>query len=144
MNQGASIATVRGRTISHSARIATAAQPTITIAMVVAVIPEPAEIRPTAGEMIAAMPLLHAPRTDAAVPAALPCRSSASTCTHGNVKPHAVMNSQSGITVPQKPAPTRSHTMKIGRAACRERGEEAGGAGAWKQEARNGKEEVSG
>src|SRR5690606_39572849 len=81
--------------------------------MVEAVIPDPAEISPTAGEMTAATPLLQAPRTDAAVPAALPCRSSASTCTQGNVNPHAVMNSHSGMTVPQKPAPTWSQTMMV-------------------------------
>jgi hypothetical protein len=36
----------------------------------------------------------------------LPWRSSASTCTQGKVKPHAVMNTNSGTMVPT--APTRA------------------------------------
>ena len=62
--------TVRGRTISHSERMPIAAHPTMTDAMLVAVIPVPCEIHPTTGETSPATPKFVAPMTDAAVPAA--------------------------------------------------------------------------
>ena len=61
----------------------------MTAAIVVALMPASRAIQPTIGEMSPATPKFVAPTIDAAVPAALPCRSSASTCTHGKVNPHA-------------------------------------------------------
>ena len=61
----------------------------MTAAIVVGVMPASCAIQPTIGEMRPATPKFVAPMIDAAVPAALPCRSRASTCTQGNVKPHA-------------------------------------------------------
>ena len=97
--------------MSHSESTPMIAQPTMTAAMVVGVIPASRAIQPTSGEMMPATPKFVAPTIDCAVPAALPCRSSASTCTHGKVKPHAVMKTNSGMIVPQSPKPSWSVTM---------------------------------
>lgn len=64
--------TERGRTMSHSDSTPITAQPTMTDAMVVAVMPDPCDTQPTTGEMIPATPKFVAPMTEAAVPAALP------------------------------------------------------------------------
>ena len=92
--------------MSHSDSTPITAHPTMTEAIVVAVMPASRAIQPTRGEMSPATPKFDAPMIDCAVPAALPCRSSASTCTHGNVKPHAVMKTNSGTTVPHSPRPS--------------------------------------
>ena len=113
---------MRGRTISHSASTPMTAQPTMTAAIVVAVMPASREIQPTIGEMKPATPKFVAPIIDAAVPAALPCRSRREHLHAGEGEPaRGHEDEQRDRPCPTARSPSWSNTM-IADAATHEHG----------------------